>query len=309
MSTSTPPLLPVPRSIAVIYQPRIAAARPLAERVARWLKERGLETGIASTEEGGFLQNLAQSGFQMIVALGGDGTMLRAAHAGAPGAIPVLGINLGRLGFLTEFQSKDWEAGFDRLMAGQYWVERRLMLHVECAREGRLLGAWDVLNECAVTRGGATRMIWLETVIDGQPLTTYAADGLIISTPTGSTAYALAAGGPILPPELRNILLIPVAPHLSVERAIVLPDGAAVSVRLRADSPALLSCDGQTPVEVAGGDIIRARAADIFACFARVQGEGYFYRNITTRLNRNPQTDGMSDAAGVQNPSAGETYG
>jgi NAD+ kinase len=283
--------LPVPHSLVVVYQPRILDARSLADVVAERLRHKGAQASILSADADAELRGLGESATDFIVALGGDGTMLRAAHAGARAAVPVLGINLGRLGFLTEFQRDDWETGLDQLMTGKYWIEHRMMLHADGERNGLSLGAWDMLNECAITRGGGTRLVLLEALIDGQPLTTYAADGLILSTPTGSTAYALAAGGPILPPELRNILLIPVAPHLSVERAIVLPEGAVVTVRVRPDSAALISCDGQTPVELAGGDQIHVRAAEISARFARLHGEGYFYRNITTRLNRNPQAD------------------
>jgi NAD+ kinase len=287
MSDPSATVLPIPHSLAVVYQPRIHDAQALADAVVLRLRAGGAAARVLSADAEEDLRGLAGMGVECIVALGGDGTMLRAAHAGARAGVPVLGINLGRLGFLTEFQRGDWEAGLDRLMAGEYWIEQRMMLHVGCERDGQPHGDWDVLNECAITRGGATRLVWLEAVIDGQALTTYAADGLIVSTPTGSTAYALAAGGPILPPELRNILLIPVAPHLSVERAIVLPEG--VTVMVRAESPALLSCDGQAPVDVASGDKIFVRAAEHSAQFARMQGEGYFYRNITTRLNRNPQ--------------------
>ena len=154
-----------------------------------------------------------------------------------------------------------------------------------------MLGEWDVINECAVTRSGGMKMLRLETTVDGQPLTTYAADGLITATPTGSTAYALAAGGPILPPELRNILLIPVAPHLSVERAIVLPDGAEVTIRIHTEAPAVLSCDGQHQEEVLNHDRVVVRASELSARLIRVQGRGYFYRNIAARLNRNPQSE------------------
>ena len=132
-------------------------------------------------------------------------------------------------------------------------------------------------------------MVRLETSVDEQPLTTYAADGLITATPTGSTAYALAAGGPILPPELRNILLIPVAPHLSVERAIVLPEGAEVTIRVHTQGPAVLSCDGQHHEEVQDHDRVLIRSSDLSTQLIRAQGRGYFYRNIAARLNRNPQ--------------------
>jgi NAD+ kinase len=176
------------------------------------------------------------------------------------------------------------------VLAGRYWIESRMMLHVKQERSGRSLGDWDVINECAITRAGGMKIVRLETAVDGQPLTTYAADGLITATPTGSTAYALAAGGPILPPELRNILLIPVAPHLSVERAIVLPDGAEVVIRVHTESPAVLSCDGQHHEAVLDHDRVIIRSSDLSTRLVRAQGRGYFYRNIAARLNRNPQS-------------------
>jgi NAD+ kinase len=217
--------------------------------------------------------------------------MLRVSHACSKKEIPVLGINLGRLGFLAELQRGSWTPGLEQVLAGQYWIERRMMLHVTQEREGRVLEEWDVINECAVTRDGGMKMVRLETIVDGQPLTTYTADGLIAATPTGSTAYALAAGGPILPPELRNILLIPVAPHLSIDRAIVLPDGAEVTIRVHTEAPAVISCDGQRHEKVLDHDRIGIRSSERSVRFVRVQGRGYFYRNIAARLNRNPANE------------------
>jgi NAD+ kinase len=201
----------------------------------------------------------------------------------------VLGVNLGRLGFLAELQRGDWKPGLEQVCRGEYWFEHRMMLHVKQERAETVLGEWDVLNECVVARGGGMKLVHLATRVDGQPLTTYAADGLIAATPTGSTAYALAAGGPILPPEMHAILLVPVAPHLSVERAVVLPEDAEVIIRVHTDSPAVLSCDGHHHSEVLDGDRVGIRASERSVLFVRVQGRGYFYRNITTRLNRNPQ--------------------
>ena len=166
----------------------------------------------------------------MVVALGGDGWMLHAGRITAEAGVPVLGVNLGRLGFLAEVQPAEWRSVFDRVCAGDYWIEQRMMLHTEVWRGDQHLQSFDVLNEVVVSRGAVVRAVRLETHIDGGWLTTYVADGLIIATPTGSTAYALAVGGPILPPDLKNILLIPVAPHLSMERAIVLARGSTVTI-------------------------------------------------------------------------------
>ena len=240
-----------------------------------------------------FSTDTAKQAWNLAIALGGDGSMLHMAHVCVSSGTPILGVNLGRLGFLAELGRSDWQDGINHILKGDYWIERRMMLHVELLRAGQTVGAWEALNECAVTRGSGMRMVHLEAEIDDQPLTTYAADGLIAATATGSTAYALAAGGPILPPELRNILLVPVAPHLSVERAVVLPEGAKVTIRVHTEANVVLSCDGQYPHDVLNGDCVQARASEFSAGFVRVQGQGYFYRNITTRLNRNPQTGSL----------------
>ena len=135
-------------------------------------------------------------------------------------------------------------------------------------------------------RGANLRPVHLTAFVDGSPLTSYLADGLIASTPTGSTAYALAAGGPILPPKLRNILLVPIAPHLSVDRAVVLAEGSTVSMTPKSEN-AVLSVDGQSPVTLMEDDHIDVRAADINAQFVRFGDPGYFYRNLTAHMNEN----------------------
>jgi NAD+ kinase len=280
----------VPRHIALVFNPAITDAESIAREIDGFVRTRLPESRVRSFSQKDFPSALVPEGFDLVVALGGDGTMLRVSHACSKKEIPVLGVNLGRLGFLAELQRGSWGPGLEQVLAGQYWIERRMMLHVKQERGGRALGEWDVINECAVTRDGGMKMVRLETVVDGELLTTYAADGLIAATPTGSTAYALAAGGPILPPELRNILLIPVAPHLSIERAIVLPEGAEVTIRVHTDAPAVLSCDGQKHEKVQDRDDVGIRASDRSARFVRSQGHGYFYRNIAARLNRNPHS-------------------
>ena len=285
----TSPAHLAPRHIALVYHNGIADALSIARAMADSIYScgDGREAELYSQQDVSFAESLQR--YDLAIALGGDGTILRVSHICSEKNIPVLGVNLGRLGFLAELQRTDWKPGLEKICRGDYWFEKRMMLKVQEERAERILGEWHVLNECAITRGGGMKMVQLETGIDGQPLTTYAADGLIAATPTGSTAYALAAGGPILPPELRAILLVPVAPHLSVERAVVLPEGAEVFIRVHTDSPAVLSCDGQHHAEVLNGDCVRIRASDRLVRFVRVQGRGYFYRNITTRLNRNPQ--------------------
>jgi NAD+ kinase len=147
-----------------------------------------------------------------------------------------------------------------------------------------------VLNEVVIGRGQVVRPIHLIADVDGRYLTTYVADALIVATATGSTAYALAAGGPILPPELRNILLVAVAPHLSIDRAIVLAEGSSVSITVRTAHQAVLAVDGQSPVSLEDGDQVIAYASDHTIKFVRFQDPGYFYRNLTPHMEQNPIT-------------------
>ena len=221
-----------------------------------------------------------------MVAVGGDGTMLRVSHLCAPCNVPILGINMGRLGFLMQFEREEWHSALEQLLKGGYWIESRMMIRAEHIRSGESLGKWHALNEAVVTRA-SVRPVRLSACVDGMQLTNYVADGLIAATPTGSTAYALAAGGPILPPELRNILLVPIAPHLSFDRAVVLSEGTSVSITLRGGD-AVLSVDGQIPVGLAEGDSVDVCGGEYTARFVRFGDPGYFYRNLTAHTNQNP---------------------
>ncbi|MBN2085180.1 MAG: NAD(+)/NADH kinase [Anaerolineales bacterium] len=287
---SNQPSHPVPQRIALVFNPAVPDAEAITREIDAFIRPRLPASDAKTFSQVEFPAAVRAEPFDLVIALGGDGTLLRVSHACAKKKIPVLGVNLGRLGFLAELQRDNWASRLEQVLAGKYWIETRMMLHVKQERGGKILGEWDVINECAVTRSGGMKMVRLETSIDGQPLTIYAADGLITATPTGSTAYALAAGGPILPPELRNILLIPVAPHLSVERAIVLPDGAEVTIRLHSEAPAVLSCDGQHQEEMLNHDRVFIRSSELSARLIRARDRGYFYRNIAARLNRNPQS-------------------
>ncbi|MDX1436625.1 MAG: NAD(+)/NADH kinase [Anaerolineales bacterium] len=224
----------------------------------------------------------------LMVALGGDGTMLRAGHLCAPVDVPVIGVHLGSFGFLTEIQEDQWQSALPRIFSDHLWYERRMMLRVELWRNDQRLGSWEALNEAFVGHGPIKRPAHLEVSVDGHPLATYVTDGLIVATPTGSTAYALAAGGPILPPELRNILVVPVAPHLAIDRAIVLAEGSSIDIMLRVSYQGVLSVDGQEAIEIDKGDHVQVCASDHTVRFARLQDPAYFYRNIGRYLNRNP---------------------
>jgi NAD+ kinase len=287
MTTQTP----LPQRIAVASHPQMDIAGELAERISTFLSERDLHAAHASLSDETLRGQVQEGQFDLLVAVGGDGTMLRAGHLCAPPRVPILGINVGRLGFLTEVERQGWRGALERVLKGDYWLEERMMLRAEHYHEEVLQGAWDVLNEAYVGRGELVRPVRLTTEIDGHYLTTYIADALIIATPTGSTAYALAAGGPILPPENRNILIVPVAPHLSVDRAVVLHEGSWVRVVVQTDHQATLSIDGQVPVPLHDQDRVEARASEHSVHFLRLQEPDYFYRNLTSHMNRNPAAE------------------
>jgi NAD+ kinase len=278
------------RHIAVITHPRLPDTAQEGQSVAAYFQEQGIPTTQFSFYDEEMGDRISAEGFDLVVAIGGDGTMLRAGHLCAPTGIPILGINMGRFGFLMELQQHQWREFLPRLLQGDYWLEKRMMLCAEHWHADEKRGEWDVLNEVVVTRGHMIHPVHLTAYVDGRFLTTYVADALIAATPSGSTAYALAAGGPILPPELRNILLVPVAPHLSVDRAIVLAEGATVSITVRTDHQAVFSVDGQPPVEMADNDRVDVRAGDHVTQFVRFQDPGYFYRNLTRHMNQNPAT-------------------
>ncbi len=277
---------PSPHRIVVTGHPKLADSLSEAAVISAYLTQKGLDAPYGSLYDEKLRKRVHAGEFDLLVAVGGDGTMLRAGHLCGPHNIPILGVNKGRLGFLFQVDEGGWQKMFDHLLDGDYWIENRMMLRAEHLRAGELLGTWQALNDVVVGRGPNMRPIHVTASVDGQYLTKYVCDGLIASTATGSTAYALASGGPILPPELRNILLIPIAPHLSVDRAVVLSEGVTVTMTVLSDN-AVLSLDGQTPIGLDTDDRVDVRAGENTVKFIRFGDPGYFYRNLTAHMNQN----------------------
>ncbi len=272
-----------PERLLIVYHPKAERSVTLADAIQTYLTGQPRVTATSVPLDAASRQ-LTASNYDLLVALGGDGTMLQMGRLAAPMTLPVLGINLGHLGFLTEVQPDEWPVALGRVLAGDYWIEERMMLHADHYRGAECLGGYEALNDVVAGRGAQARTVRLTTLIDGGEITTYVADGLIVATPTGSTGYALAAGGPILPPELRNILLVAIAPHLSVDRAIVLAQGSKVDIVVHATHEMLLSADGQAEATLLDGDLIRVRRSEHSAWFARVQPVTYFYTTLMARM-------------------------
>ncbi|MBN1311646.1 MAG: NAD(+)/NADH kinase [Anaerolineae bacterium] len=271
------------RQVAVLHHPKIEATHSVAREIHNWLISQGLNAWMGLTwDEEAVRPRLPNT--DLIVVLGGDGSTLRVARMAADQVIPIVGVNMGRLGFLSEMDPSNWQEIMPNILAGRYWLEKRMMLRTRAWRRDQTLGEHLALNDVVISRGSLARVVRLKTQIDGDPLTTYIADGLILSTPTGSTAYSLAVGGPILPPDLHNILVIPIAPHMSLGRAIVLPEGAVIRVNVSTDHQAILTVDGQFEVDLQDGDYIDVLAGEHASNFVRTGKRDYFYHTLLARL-------------------------
>ncbi|HIE24888.1 MAG TPA: NAD(+)/NADH kinase [Anaerolineales bacterium] len=280
----------IPSKIAVAIHPRFPEVSNEAQAIVTFLKEKGINAPIGTLNDEDLRKRVKEGEFDLLISVGGDGTMLRAGHLCAPSSLPILGINMGKLGFLMQVERGAWREKIEQMLIGDFWIENRLMILAKLFRAGERQGSWHALNEVVVSRGQYLNPVHISASVDGLELTTYVADGLLAATATGSTAYALAAGGPILPPELRNILIVPIAPHLSIDRAVVLSEGAAVNITVHSDN-AVLSVDGQTPIGLDAGDRVDVHSAEYSAKFIRFGDLGYFYRNLRAHMNQNPSTE------------------
>jgi NAD+ kinase len=269
------------KNFLLLHHPKLPHSLTLAQQWARELEQLGAHSTLVSAWDENGVRRAAPDA-TLAITLGGDGTILRAARACAFAALPILAINLGRVGFLSEMPPEQFDA---RAVAeGAYWIEERAMLHTVWSREGKSRGQAEALNDVVVGRGKLARVIRLATYIDGDYLKTFTADGAIVATATGSTAYVFATGGPILAPEVKTLVLVPIAPYLSQLKSLVLPDGSRVLFRLETDHDAILTVDGQIDVELQDGDEVLVQASQHLARFARFQARTYFYSTLVDRL-------------------------
>lgn len=269
-------------SAAVLYHPFRKNAVVEADWLTATLRAAGVETSIGSGWDDQTAMQLCCDR-DLVVVFGGDGTIIRVSRLATVTETPVLGINLGRVGFLAEMTPEALHERIDDVLARRFWIEQRTMLDVRCSLDGEE-HEFVCLNEVAVARGAAPRAIHVLTTLDGEAFMTYTADGVLVSTATGSTAYSLAAGGPILYPESRDFLLTPVAPHLHIGRSMVIPGSTRVDLGVDSDRAAVVSVDGADGLPMRPGDIVTVRRSDRVARFVRVGPQQYFHAAIAARL-------------------------
>jgi len=271
------------RRIALIGRHGGPGAAPVAA-LAAFLLARGhavlLEPGAVAGEApagiAALRDDMPADGIDVAIVLGGDGTMLAAARRLAPHDVPLIGVNLGRLGFLTDIPLARMEPTIAAMLDGRYTEERRTLLAVTLTRAGGTTTSAPALNEVVVNRGGLGSMIECAVAIDGRLVYTMRADGVIVATPTGSTAYALSTGGPIIAPEVPAFALVPIAPHALTHRPIALPDRSTIDITVSRGRDAAVHCDGQAHFELAEGDRVTVRRAPHTARLLHPEYHDYF---------------------------------
>jgi NAD+ kinase len=269
--------------IGILYHPRRSDSSELAEKARGLLRKRRIDIWDGQAHDEESLREQAAS-LDLLMTFGGDGTIVRAVRAVAHAGVPILGVNLGRLGFLAEVEPGQIEESISALLDGQYIIEERMMLRAELRREGKERLVAEAINDVVVARGLGAHTVRVSIGVDGLHVMTPTADGVIVSTPTGSTAYCLAAGGPIVAPDLDALTVTPIAAHLGIAHALVIPAHHHLSLRLLEGEGAVLTVDGQLDVELQIGDEVCSTASETTAKFVRFGGDGCFYATVLKKL-------------------------
>jgi NAD+ kinase len=273
-------------TVGIIYRERSADAFQLAALLVERVRRAGKQAWSADRGQEDHIRHLLP-GTDVAFVLGGDGTILSVARLCAPANIPILGINFGRVGFLTELEPREVEEKLPLYLGGEYWIDERSMLLAEVV-DGDGLERLIALNDVVLVRGAEPRVIHLTIWIDEHLYHSTVADGVIISTATGSTAYNLAAGGPIMHPQVRSSVITPIAPHLTTDRSLILEPSAVITLELGSNSgPAVLSADGQINRDISPGMKVVVRGNTYVTKFLRRQPSTFFYRVLSRKLRDN----------------------
>ncbi len=286
MPAANPINKPQISTAGIISKPHSERAAVVAPVLVNWLAERGvgvrcdaetaafLESGAGSNN--GLPREAVPEGAQLLIVLGGDGTLLSAARALKGRDIPLFAVNLGNLGFLTAITVDELYPQLERVLAGEYDVSRRRMLHADVWRDGHCACTYEALNDFTLAKADIARIINLEVHVDDRFMCLYKADGLIVSTPTGSTAYSLSAGGPIMVPEVAALCITPICPHMLTNRPVIVPDEAVIRITMSGDNTTYLTVDGQVGEQLHKGDRVICRRSEQTVQLIRARGVGFF---------------------------------
>jgi NAD+ kinase len=254
------------KKIGIVAKRNKPEAQKVMRKLAGWLRDRNIKVLLDTKDakslhlRGGIARSKIAAGSDLIIVLGGDGTLLSVMRLEGIEGVPILGVNLGGLGFLTETYLEELYEVLDRIVSGDFQVEKRMRLETTVRRNDEVIRDYRVLNDVVINKGALARIIDLETAVDGKYLVTFKSDGLIISTPTGSTGYNLSAGGPIIHPSLDSITLTPICSHTLTNRPIIVPDSVTIHVSLKSkDEDTFLTLDGQEGTELTAGDVVEVR--------------------------------------------------
>jgi NAD+ kinase len=271
------------QTIGVVVKRESAQATALGRELIGWFGQRGITVLVEDEDAArlgcsrGVRKREIIAVAELVIVLGGDGTLLSVARQMRPRATPILGVNLGNFGFLTAVTTDELRPMLERILAGDFQVEHRMTLAVSLRRAGSAPVDRQVLNEAVITKGALARIIDLETAVNGEYFCTYKADGLIVTTPTGSTAYSLSAGGPIVHPSVGVMVLSPICPHTLTHRPVVLPDSALVAITVRSPhQDVVLTLDGQEAVELRNDDLVEIRKGETSVLLVRSPTRNYF---------------------------------
>jgi len=271
------------KSIGILAKPKFPEVKRTLQDVVAWLRARSIEVVLDTTsatllgEQGGYQKTQLASKTDVLLVLGGDGTMLSAARLAGERGIPILGVNMGGLGFLTEVRLENLYPSLERVFANDFVIDERLMLRTHIHRHGETVARGVVLNDVVISKGTLARMIELRIAIQGRFVTNLRSDGLIVSSPTGSTAYSLSAGGPIIDPAVQSLILTPVCPHTLTHRPLIVPGNVEIDVTLTSkDDGAMATLDGQVGVAITQGDSVVIQTSDHRTRLIRFPESNYY---------------------------------
>jgi NAD+ kinase len=256
------------KTVGIISKPNAAAGADVVPRLLEWLSARGIalrcdpETAVYAEGPASIPRDQVPEGCDLVIVLGGDGTLLSAARAIGERQIPLFPVNLGDLGFLSTIAVDEIYPELERVLCGQHHVDRRKLLYSEVTRAGKAVASYEALNDAVLTKSSLARIIDLDAYVDEQLVCAFKADGLIVSTPTGSTGYSLSAGGPIVIPSVPAICLTPICPHMLTNRPVIVPETSVVRVVCRSkDESVFLTIDGQIGNPMLQGDVLVCRSS------------------------------------------------